>query len=1130
MPHWEMERTMHVDRIGYLLILICALVGSFTSVADLPDPKTGGVDGKPINLLVISSRANKVNLIDPEYAGELKSAGYNLHVLSHEDMLTTDYLKQFGAVVLANLPYAGQEYTVYGFKNRFVEPNLKLIREYVALGGGVVVMPAVSEFGEAYGWTYNAFLEPWGGQLLIQQLKDGASRKNEKGAGAYGAGSIIADHAISSALKDRKVLYPMNVMRWDHSYSCTPVITDKNWKILADADNGKTYMALDNSNVGDPLTGNDTLYAVREAGRGMVAVSAIHSYYTLTMVSSTAENIGENGTGVIDFQVMRGEKNGRPSVYGELIDRTLRSFAANSAKNGIGAWADLPKPEATPLPVSPATIDWTTQEPPPTWAHRVIPSSGWPRRYDELPDSAVAGEMQFWKMLIGPRTRYSSGSGTVKDYRKAAVKAGYSAITFCETFEDMTADEWEDLLKDCRNNTDADFVCLPGLNIESYEGQRYLVLGAERFPSPNWLTEDGKRLQAVRMLSLGWFGHVSVVHRPGSGALDHRTFKHYTGIGVATYDTKGKQVDDGFPAYQWSASSDSQPIPIAVHEVTKPSDVKHAIRGYQQVLPAPTLAKAISYFRFAFSHAFDAPERYFISEGPILDGWSMFNKDIGKAEYNREHLRMGIGVRSEDDTPVTEIKLYDGFDLVRNWNHDQPEFRATVDGSHNKQHLFVLLASDAKGRRVLSPVLRTVCKNYRARCGDRQNWLGTQIVYTGWHRNGLPGYRLELADCNEGILRYETPTILDFPFYGNNVQIQDADLGNHFAFGEMKQVAGDAKGMLPIKPKGTVGGKMRYTYFTPLKQKNFSVMLVNAEVTLRKDAELIKPQKGAVNPVLADGMRANNLLILPNRPPVKLATVLNLGNNRMEEGDPENASCPLPVGSYAGGIVPLTEGLHLDGRQVGILAAPGKKPKGTIWTARYLTLRGRRYHWKVNRTRGSKEDLVDDRAEQALAEMGFRGKTPYQLELKQGKLERTAYFVHLTAGNGGVAGKCINTSGKPMLMYVPMLISGLDNDSEMILWRSDSDRLEAFAAFEEKGYASFDADKTVEFYVGNAAICDPKLTVSMVTWGKDTAWFRVHNPTERDITCDFATAAAAKNFKQIKTSVTVPAGRSLEIK
>ena len=1120
------------DILRTICLSILAVAATATLHAeDLPSPKTGGVDGKPINLLVVSSRANRVPLIDPVYEKELRSAGYNLHVLSQEDMLTMDYVTQFGAVLVANLPYAGEAYTVPGYKNRFVEPNLKLLRKYVELGGGLLVVPAISEFGEAYGWTYDAFLEPWGAKLLIQQLKDGRSLKNQAGRGAYGAGSVISTHPISKALEGRKVLYPMNVMRWDNSYSCTPVITDRSWSILATADNARTYIALDNSTVGAPITKHNTLYAVRRAGKGMAAVSAIHSYYTLTMVSSTKPNVGENGTGVIDFQVMHGEKNGRPSVFGELVDRTLRAFAANSAKHGIGAWAGLSKPEAPPLPEPPATIDWTTQQPPPTWAHRVIPSKGWPRRYDELPDPSVAGEMKYWKMLIGPRTAHSSGSGSVERYRAAAIEAGYSAITFCETFGSLTKKKWDALVEECRQNTDEDFVCLPGLEIESYEGQRYLVLGAERFPAPDWLTEDGKRLAAVRMLSLGWFGHVSVVHRPEGGPLDPRTFKHYTGIAVATYDTRGKQVDDGFDAYQWSAASDSQPIPIAVHEVTGPADVKHAVRGYQQILPAPTLPKAVHYFRFAFSHAFDAPERYFISEGPILDGWCMFNKDIGKDEFNRKHFRMGIGIRAEDgETPIARVQLYDGFDRVRHWQPNQPEFRAVVDGSHNKQHLFTLLARDAKGRRVLSPVLRTVCNNYRGRCGDRQNWLGTQIVYTGWHRNGLPGYRLELANCNEGVLGYETPTILSFPFYGNNVQIQEADLGNVFAFGEMKQVAGDAKGMLPIKAKETVGGKIRYTYFTPLKQKTFAVMLVEAEITLRKDAGLIKPRRGNVNPVLAGGMRGNNLLILPNQAPAKLASVFNHQTNRMEKGDPRNASCPLPAGSYAGGIVPLTEGLHLDGREIGIPAAPGKRPKGTTWKARYLTLRGRPYHWKTNRSRGTKGDVVDGRAEQALTEMGFRGKTPYQFRLTQGRLDKTAYFAHFTAQNGGVAGRCINTSGKPMLMYVPLLIGGLDNDSEMIVWRSDSKTLDAFAALEGRGYVSFDADKTVDFYAGNAAICDLALVVSMVIWDADTAWFRVHNPTEREITSTFATPHAVKGFKAVKTTVTVPAGASVEVR
>jgi len=1109
-------------------------VSAATLYADLPSPKTGGVDGKPINLLVVSSYANKVPLIDATYSNDLAKTGCNLRVLSHQDMLTADYLKQFGVVILANLPYAGEEYTVPGYRNRFVEPNLKLIKEYVALGGGIVVMPAISEFGEAYGWTYDGFLRDYDARLLIQQLKDGNSRRNELGPGAYGTGSIDQRrHAISKGVGP-KVLYPMNVMRWDHSYSCTPILTGSGWSVLARADSGAgSYMAIDNTRVGDRISQNRDLYAIKQAGKGMVALSAVHSYYTLTMISHKEDHVGENGTGVIDWKVMKGEKDARPSAFAKLLDNTYRCFAANSVKHGIGAWAGLEKPEPTPLPTSPAVIDWQTQGLPPTWQHRVIPSKGWPKRYDELPDPNFAGELKHWKLLIGPRTIYSSGNGSVAEYKAAAVETGYNGIIFTETFEDMSPKLWALLLKDCKDNTDAEFVCLPGLDIESYEGQRYLVLCSDRYPSPEWLTPDGKRLQAVRNLSLGWFAHVSVVARPQTGALHEKTFKHYTGIAVATYDTKGRLVDDGMFAYQWSAASDSSPAPIAVHEVNDPADVHYATKGFQQILPGPTLEKAVNYFRFAFAHAFDAPVRYYVSEGPVIDGWSMFNKDIGKNEYNRLHLRFGLGVRSVGENPVniTRVKLYDGFDLVRNWKNDKPEFKAIVDASHNKQHEYVMLASDARGRRALSPALRTVTSTWRARCGDRQNWLGSLIVYTGWHSNGLPLFKLELANASER--RGTVPVLLDFPLFGKHLMIQDADLGNIFTGGEVQTIAGDAKGMLPVRPRETVRGGMRYTYFTPLKNKDFAVLMVEARATLDTPAEVAKPgprsRSKRLNPVMGGAVGQNSMLILPGRKPDRLADIVDPETGKRETGNEKNAFVPLPAGSYAGGIVPLSDGLFLDGRNIGCVTEPVTHPKGTTWTARYLILRNRPFHWKTCRGLNGKGELIDDKAEQALAEMGFRGKLPYELKLKQGKLEKTAYFAHMTAENGGVAGQNVNKSGKPMLMHVPFVITGLDNDSEKILWRSDSEYLDYFSALEGKAYVSFDADKTVEFYAGNAAVCDPKLTVSVVIWDKETAWFRVHNPTDEDITTAFATPAAVKGLKPLKTTVTVPAGTSVEV-
>ena len=49
-------------------------------------------------------------------------------------------------------------------------------------------------------------------------------------------------------------------------------------------------------------------------------------------------------------------------------------------------------------------------------------------------------------------------------------------------------------------------------------------------------------------------------------------------------------------------------------------------------------------------------------------------------------------------------------------------------------------------------------------------------------------------------------------------------------------------------------------------------------------------------------------------------------------------------------------------------------------------------------------------------------------------------------------------------------------------------------------------------------------------WDAKIAHFRVNNPTTRDVTTDFATVAAIRGFKPVKTKITVKAGMSVEVK
>lgn len=1119
----------------WLLAASLPLAAAEPAAAPATPSAAAPATAKATNLLVISSTANGVALMDEAYRKALVDAGYRVEVLSHETLLSPDYLAQFGAVVVANLPYAGEEHTVFGYTLRNVDTSLKLLQGYVAAGGGLVIMPAISEFGEAYGMIYDQFLASWNARLLIHQLKDGSSRANGTGPGAYGQGLVLKNHPITKDMKASSLLYPMNVMRWDNSYSTTPLLLGPEWTVLANGgSSARSYIALNNNTVGDPLTPNNNLYAVRAAGKGMVALSAIHSYYTLTSISSKEENIGENGTGVIDFKVMRGEKDGRPSCFEELLDRTFKAFAENSAKNGLGSWKETPPPAQAPYDSAPAVIDWSRQQPPPTWAHRVIPGGKWPdKTYDELADPFVQGDMKYWKALIGARTRYSSGSGSVREYRDAAIKAGYSAIIFSEVFADMTEKGWKCLLQDCAENSDDTFICLPGIEIDGVNGGRYLVLCANRWPDPAWLTPDGKKLEAIRMLSLGWSANVSVVHRPNSQRLSPPLFKQYQGITVATYDTKGQQVDDGMFAYQWAVASDSNPIPIAVHEVMSPADVaKAAATGYQQILPAPKLKQAVDYFRYGLAHFFSCPLRYFISEGPILDGWSIFNKDKGKPELNREHYRLGVGVRSED-VPVAEAQLIDGFQVVRRWLPKAKEFRAQVDGFHDMQHLYLLMAKDTKGRRVLSPGIRTVTRNWRLRCGDRQNWLGNFWIYTGWTLNGLPGYQLKLAGTGEGSLGWNWVSggnpcpIFDYPFFSDHVQVADAGFAAKYIDATWEDIGGDGAKGAAVRPTDVVDGRIRATYFNALKRKDFAVLEYAVDLRLKQDAVL--DADAPLNPIMGGVFKGtnNNLLILPGKEPEPL---FPLDPKTQKKTKPTRGIIDLPAGSYVAGVIPLTDGLTLSGDRFGYRVSQGdinNAAAGTEWTVRYLILDSTEFRWQ--RSRNWNETSVEDKALQAVTEMGFRGKTPYALDVKQGQLDRTAYYAYLTAKDGGVSGRCTNESKKDMLFHVPFLIQGLNPRSACVLWRADTGKLEHFAVFHGTGYVPFDADKTTDFYAGNVAACNPRLIVEIVAWSPDTAVFRVNNPTAQAITSDFATPAAVAGYKALKKSITVSPGTSLEV-
>jgi hypothetical protein len=283
-------------------------------------------------------------------------------------------------------------------------------------------------------------------------------------------------------------------------------------------------------------------------------------------------------------------------------------------------------------------------------------------------------------------------------------------------------------------------------------------------------------------------------------------------------------------------------------------------------------------------------------------------------------------------------------------------------------------------------------------------------------------------------------------------------------------------------------------------------------IRLKRDAQPVIA--GPVCPAITSAMGNNKLLVLPGKAPEEI----------------KNSVVDLPAGSYVGGVVTLTDGLRANGRTIGFPAPPADTLNlnaGRTWEASYLVIKRAPFKWNYL---GKGNDNVDELAERALAEMGFRDRPPYQFQLRQGKLDRLAYIADFSAAEGGIAGKLENDAGQELLYDVPLRVAGLNGRIASGVWRSDSDRIDYFGCFRGTGYVTLSADRTVDFYAGNVVRCDPALFVSVVIWNETEAWFRVDNPTTREITTEFTTVPAIKGHKPVKTTITVPAGSSLDVK
>ncbi len=1127
-----------------ILVLMCTMLiisgtrGS-CQAGDAPAPASA--------LFIIGSGST----IDSEVVKALQAQGIQTQAVSETEPLTAEYLRQFATVVLVSIDSydGGGYYAPGGSLLANTVKNIDLVHQYVADGGGVIVVPHIGGYEGAA--TYANILKPWKMKIACETIRDPEHQLSADSV--YRWTKNVTDNPITEGVKS--LLYPTTSFRWDDQYGSYPLLPgDPAWTVLVRGENSSQGMRSLQANTWEKGDGGvaPAMAAVRTAGKGRVAVFGLSSIYLVTNSFSKGYQVGEMTTGPLEGIVYRDGDGKTTSDWGKLFANAIHWTAAAGVKAGFGGkpepwvtklpyltWAQLPN---NPVPDF-AVIDWKAQPTLPSWATHTCRPVAWRGRYffDDIPDPRVTAPQQMNRVLIGARSTYSDGSGTVAEWAAATKAAGYSVLVFTERFENFTPAKWEKFIAECQDNSTDDFVCLQGLDIADSYGNRFLIMGNENFPTPKILTADGKALQETQRLSLGFARQIVALHRPGTSALNPELARHFQAISVYTYANKENGnygvVDDGYPAYQWQLKSSSNPVPIVVHELTAPNDVAtKGTLGFQLIIPSQNAYDTAQYFRAGIGHFFEDPQRYFITEGPIIDSWSIFNREIGLPELNRDHFRAQVGASSPDPaTTISNVVLYDRDSIARRWTPNTVHFSETVDGEHGYQRYYMMVVTDSKGRRAISPHLRTVDQGYYTRCGDRQNFFGAALQYTGiwpgststtFFQPAMPvaGYGEVMRPYGGAIPGNNMANKLQLPFASNSVTFTDMVIDERYR--TTTQYGMDAWQLHNTVPNRTYELRATVSKWHDMPtgiEKNDDLFkeLSGVDVTMRSRMP-IQPTNALFPVILTTGgseyqyFQDGKMII--GKLDGKAETILD-----------------LPAGTSMGIILLLTP-MAVSGKgEIGWRADTNQLvPAWSEWKTSYMYVP---LAWRST--------------------LGADGPTPWSMNMAQGKLNSTLGCVNLIAERNGVSGT-LKAGGE--VKNLPLRVSGLNANWPAALWTPGKHLMSHTAGgsavprqmvdvttfpgllprttflnhigvYEGIGYASLDNTADTSFYVGNTLMSsNPAIILAHTIWTRDEAGIEVNNPTNAPVSTHISSPAEITDYCHIDCTVTVPAGTTIRLK
>lgn len=674
------------------------------SAADTP-PGTGVVP--LVSILEKDGNPMTNPIAPPPYLEVLEKQGL---IVGYPDpqkavALSWEVMRKYNLLVVIRGPQF-QGYTE--LSEEAAKEQADLLDRFLEEGGGILVFGGL-HVGDTYNdhRRINEWLKKYEVQFGWDIVDDAAHLYKDPPPVPWQRPEYIwtTNFAASPITQGAKTLFIPHDMFW--LPSVRTVQGGKDWQVLLSSEPTSVTWQLPVPLAGQVLervkgsekTGPAPLLAVRQAGKGRLAVSGIQA---TALWSDLGKGVGAQVASV------RGDGQ-RTSDWLPLL-RNLALWLSEPARAAgrPGGTKERVRTFINPQYGTRDPIQWERPDLswPDTEIYRLYAMHAGPWNEAYWRETA-AGMWKPFRFLVGAHSRASGGKGSVADWKTAAQKEGFDGIVFREKILEMTAEQWQAFEAECTAASDERFLAIPGQEFLDWQDNRFMRFQRRTpYPQAARLTPDKKRVkdQLAFFFDAGW--PVNFPLTPKSNPNPWWAYSVYSSFPVAVYD-KGKRIEDNTAEWQSLVERMEYPTPLGVHLLEDPAEVAGTAADLNLNVLAPSLKDIQTNPRWdqsSLGHGTHNITIAYASNGPVIEAFLPLNHyraTLGDRDVPGSY-RYRIVIRARSDAPLKQVELWGGGQLLRRYRPDSPTFMAVVDDQHDRQRGMLLKITDAKGREALA--------------------------------------------------------------------------------------------------------------------------------------------------------------------------------------------------------------------------------------------------------------------------------------------------------------------------------------------------------------------------------------------------------------------------------------------